>query len=246
MASRVIKFANKVLKLLRIVRSKQYLSVLLKCGVAPVDEHVDVISKLHLKTVVDVGANRGQFALLIRNCYPDAEIFSFEPLAAPAEKYSCVFKDDIKTKLFKVAVGQTKETKSMHVSKSDDSSSLLPITSKQNELFPGTAEDHEETVSVDLLENNVSVDQVKSPSMLKIDVQGYELEVLSGSLTMLSCFDFIYVECSYVELYEGQALAHDVVSVLADNGFQIKGIYNTAYDAEGECIQSDFLFIRSN
>ncbi len=236
---------NKMFKLLRIIKNKKYLSTLVRCGVAPVDEHFNVINKLQLTTVVDVGANRGQFALLVRNCFLDANIFSFEPLKAPAAKYLCVFKNDYKTKLFNVAIGSTNEVLNMHVSKSDDSSSLLPITSKQNELFPGTAEDRIESVHVGLLENYLHADQIKSPSMLKIDVQGYELEVLSGALSMLSSFDYIYVECSYIELYKGQSLARDVISMLYQNGFSVKGVYNTTYDRNGECVQSDFLFERS-
>ena len=237
-------FVHKAFKLLRVIKNKKYFSVLLRCGVAPVDEHVNVLNKLHLNTVIDVGANRGQFALLVRNCFPEAEIFSFEPLSEPAEKYSCVFKNDLKANLFRVAIGAVKETKNMHVSQADDSSSLLPITSKQNELFPGTAEDHREIVSVDLLENYINGSEVKSPSMLKIDVQGYELEVLNGSLSVLQSFDFVYVECSYIVLYKDQPLVHDVIKMLAANSFELVGVYNSSYDNDGCAIQADFLFKR--
>ncbi len=80
--------------------------------------------------------------------------------------------------------------------------------------------------------------------MLKLDVQGFEYEALSGCESMLSSFDLIYCECSFVELYSGQKLAADVVDWLSARGFRIKGIFNPAYDGQGQTIQADILFQR--
>jgi hypothetical protein len=77
-------------------------------------------------------------------------------------------------------------------------------------------------------------------------VQGYELEVLQGSQDLLEKFSHLYIECSYVELYQGQALAHQVIAWLSDRNFILKGVYNTYYDKSGQAIQSDLLFARAN
>jgi len=239
---KLIKNSKKILKLFRIIKNISYLKTLIRCGVAPVDEHCKILSLLNCSFVVDIGANRGQFALVVRNCFPHARIVSFEPLEVPANKYSCVFKDDDKVRLCKVAIGEENSTKTIHVSKSDDSSSLLPITATQSELFPGTEEERTETIEVNVLEDHITADEVVSPSLLKIDVQGYELEVLNGSLGILNYFDYIYVECSFVELYEGQAFASSIIAFLQNKSFALCGVYNMSYDQSGRAIQADFLF----
>jgi len=232
---------NKALKLFILFKSKLYIKGLFK-GCAAAIEHENVLLDLNCDLIVDVGANKGQFALAARSCFPKAKIVSFEPLDDPANKYLCVFKDDANVKLYKVAIGAEKSEASIHVSKSVDSSSLLPITSTQSQLFPGTEEDHVETINVDVLENYIDENEIDCRSLLKVDVQGYELEVLIGSISMLKCFEYIYVECSFVELYEGQAFASKVIDFLHKNYFVLHGVYNMCYDHDGKAIQADFLF----
>ncbi|GJL65528.1 MAG: hypothetical protein NPIRA05_04990 [Nitrospirales bacterium] len=196
-------------------------------------------------TVVDIGANRGQFALVARHCYPSAHIISFEPLPDPAEVFRAVFNDDRTVVLHEAAIGPEESRCVMHVSGHDDSSSLLSISALQSKIFPGTAEVSTIEVQVAPLENFIQPDDIIRPALLKLDVQGYEFEALVGSESLLSRFDFIYCECSFVELYTGQKLAADVVDWLSSRGFEIKGMYNSTYDADGQSVQADILFQRS-
>jgi FkbM family methyltransferase len=71
--------------------------------------------------VVDVGANRGQFALCVRRHYPQAQIFSFEPLHKPAATWRVVFADDPRARLFNKAIAASAGTAVMHVSRWDSS-----------------------------------------------------------------------------------------------------------------------------
>ena len=132
----------------------------------------------------------------------------------------------------------------MHVSASADSSSLLPISDRQSELFPGTEEVGTADVAVGLLDAYVSRDRIAAPAMLKIDVQGFELEVLRGSALLLPEFAYVYVEASFEALYEGQALISDVAAFLEEQGFVEAGRFNIAHTADGAPIQADFLFQR--
>ena len=101
-------------------------------------EHAEVISALKPKLVIDIGANRGQFALAARQFAPMANVVSFEPLAEPALVFERIFRGDSSVELYRSAIGPVKEQRNMHVSAKDDSSSLLPISSLQGEIFPGT------------------------------------------------------------------------------------------------------------
>jgi hypothetical protein len=113
-------------------------------------------------------------------------------------------------------------------------------------LFPGTVE--KETRQITVLPLSQALDETCLPptSLLKIDVQGFELEVLKGCEDLLDKFSHLYIECSFVELYERQALAHQVIAWLASRGFALVGVYNLYYARNGAAIQGDFLFIHCN
>lgn len=202
-----------------------------------------MLDALDCRTVVDVGANRGQFALAARHRWPAARIVSFEPLDKPAVVFRKVFAGDELVTLHTAAIGPTEELGTMHLSGRDDSSSLLAITKLQNAVFPGTAEVGTVRVRVAPLAAFLDEATIGVPALLKIDVQGYELEVLRGCAPLLGRFDRIYCECSFVELYRGQSLAGTVVDWLAARGYTLSGVFNATYD-RGRAIQADFLFAR--
>jgi len=72
--------------------------------------------------------------------HPNARIYAFEPLPDAAARYRRVFANDSNVTLFEAAISTEAGTATMHVSASADSSSLLPISARQSELFPGTEE----------------------------------------------------------------------------------------------------------
>jgi len=232
---------KRVAKLLTIMRHRDCLMAL-RHGVVTAAEHESAIKPLNCNMVVDVGANSGQFALIARHCFPQAKIISFESLSRPCEKFLTLFSDDKKVILHRVAVGAENGSAVIHVSAQDDSSSLLPITPLQETLFPGTKEKATENVQIRSLDAMISQDQITAPALLKMDVQGYELPVLEGCTKLLKRFDYVYVECSFMELYAGQSLADDVITFLRGYGFRFDGIYNLKYDSRGKTVQAEILF----
>ena len=76
-------------------------------------------------------------------------------------------------------------------------------------------------------------------------MQGYELEALRGCGSLLAHFTWVYCECSFLPLYEGQALADEVIAWLRERGLRLVGVYNLAYDRGGQAVQADFLFQRA-
>ncbi len=232
---------QKMAKLSTILRHPPLFRALLK-GVAAGTEHGRLLKSLGCMHVVDVGANCGQFALISRMCFPGARIDSFEPLVEPANQFKKVFANDANTHLHRCAIGSEKATMTIHVSERDDSSSLLPIGQNQSELFPHTGECEVRETPVLPLNEALEVDDVSTLALLKIDVQGFEMEVLKGCRSMLDYFSWVYVECSFIELYEGQALANEVIDFLHAHNFKLAGIYNMSYDRSGIAIQADFLF----
>jgi FkbM family methyltransferase len=192
-----------------------------------------------------VGANRGQFALMARKVFPHTAIHSFEPLEEASRIFKKIFANDANTHLYPYAIGPEITSSTIHVTKADDSSSLLPVTETLSAIFPAVVE--RETRQVEVLPlSQVLVDGLIPPaSLLKIDVQGFEFDVLRGCEDLLGKFSHLYIECSFIELYKGQALANQIISWLANKGFVLTGVYNLYYEKNGRAVQGDFLFCRT-
>lgn len=237
-------FQMRIDKLSRVIRSPRLLRALLLNRVFAGAEHHHILVE-NLEIVVDIGANRGQFTLAAREWAPQASVIAFEPLPEAAGKFREVMRGNLKVIIHQAAIGPEAGQTTIHVSASDDSSSLLSFLPLQNQLFPGTNEIRTESVMIAPLSNFVLPEQIVPPAMLKIDVQGYELEALRGCEELLFRFDYVYVECSFVELYSGQALADDIIAWLQKRGWCLIGIYNMTYDRKGRSIQADFLFENS-
>ncbi|RMF15981.1 MAG: FkbM family methyltransferase, partial [Alphaproteobacteria bacterium] len=185
----------------------------LRLGIGAAIEHVPSLKAMGpMTTVVDIGANRGQFALAARHVWPGVRIFSFEPLDGPAECAGRLFAHDDKFRLYRAAIAPQAGVATMHVAARDDSSSLLPIGEAQTKIFPGTEEVATVEVETGPLDVFLKARDIEPAALLKLDVQGFELEVLKGCEPLLDRFAAIYVECSFLPLYEGQALADEVIA----------------------------------
>lgn len=217
----------------------------LRHGVAAAIEHDGPIRALEVGTLIDVGANIGQFSLLTRALHPRANIHAFEPLPAMADRYADLFADDERVKLHRIAAGEGEGTAEIHVSGRPDSSSLLPISNLQNKIFPGTAEVSLLSIPVRAIDLVMQDADLHGPILVKLDVQGFELAALKGMTGLLGRVAHIYVEVSFMELYVGQPLAHEIIDWLAGQGFHIAGVHNISLTDDGVSVQADVLFLRS-
>lgn len=216
----------------------------LRHAVAPSSEHLALLRVLRPRTIIDVGANKGQFALAARLAGCAGEIYSFEPLPEPAATFRTIFAGDAQAHLVERAVSDAAGTAVLHESARADSSSLLAIGDRQVELFPGTAEVGSRAVNVGVLADELADLDLQAPTLLKIDVQGNELAVLRGAGTVLTRVEHVYVEVSFERLYSGQPLADQIVRYLFDRGYLLAEIGDVSF-VRGRCIQADLLFSRT-
>lgn len=214
-----------------------------RLGVGAAVEHTFVLDWSAPATVVDVGANRGQFSLIARLRRPGSQIIAFEPLSEPASVLRSLFREDDHFALHRLALGDREEELEMRVTVDDDSSSLLPIGKLQEQIFD-TTQRGTEKVGVRRLDTVTDGAEFQRPVLLKIDVQGFELSVLKGALETLEFIDFILVESSFIALYDNQALASDVIQFLSGHGFKLRGSFNQFQTRTAGPVQSDLLFSR--
>jgi FkbM family methyltransferase len=230
-------------KLLRLLADRRFRPGL-RHGVAATIEHAGALAGRSFASVVDVGANRGQFALLAVGLWPQARVFAFEPLPEPYAVLARIAAGGRRIQAFRAAIGPRAARAQMHVMQPDDCSSLLAPTARQHAIFPQTQVAGQTTVEIAPLDAFVGPGDLGAPALLKLDVQGFELAALEGCAALLDCFAAVYVECSFLPLYAGQALADEVIEHLRARDFRLAGIYNLAHDHEGRAAQAHFWFER--
>jgi len=216
----------------------------LRHGVAPTLEPQQMLRRLNPSMVIDVGANRGQFALDVLTACPKASLVSFEPLRNEADVYERILGSVPRVHLVRSAVGDVSGRATMHVSAAADSSSLHEPTELQSSTFPGTKKIGTEDVQIERLDDVRWPVEVPTSTLLKIDVQGHELGVLSGASALLEKIRWVYVEVSLAELYEGQALATEVFDALSASGYALSDL-STPVRRRGRTVQVDALFERT-
>lgn len=218
-------------------------TTLLREGVAAATEHAALIESLRPDTVLDVGANRGQFTLLVKGLMPAATVMAFEPVDEALAVLNRVATGLHGITVVPVACGAERATTTLHVARDDDNSSLLPPTRQQIALAPGASTTHRASVLVEPLDDLVDIGVLRGTSLLKMDVQGTEIDVLQGSAGLLASLSYVYVELSFLERYVGQCRPADVVRHLEGSGFELVHLHNPVLGPRG-LVQADALFAR--
>ena len=235
---------TKIKKFIRIIFTfdTDLYYFLLKYLVSPSFEHLPIIKKYHSNSFIDIGSNKGQFSLAIKLINPKAKIILIEPIKNCFNIISKIFENKNLYYVYNVACGNKETISNLNVSNKNDSSSILDIQDQLN-FFPKTYYKNQVLVNVIKLKNIQKKILLKRPTFLKIDVQGFELEVLKGS--NLKVIDYILVECSFVHLYRDQPLFEEIKSYLNLNNFNLILETNKTLK-KGINIQSDFLFKASS
>ena len=241
--TRISDLLHKAVKLLRILVKPDYRHAV-RQGVAAAVEHEQVVFPREYGSVIDVEANRGQFALFALHRFPKALLTCFEPLPAAHSKLKTIVGEDARVSSHQCAVGAEAGSLSLNVTRSDDSSSLLRPTALQLRTFRDTETVSSTQVDVVRLDDVIDLDGLLEPFLLKIDVQGFELEVLRGAERLLQKDGDVLVEASFAEFYEGQALIDEVVVTMRAYEYRLRGIFSITKGADGVPLQGDLLFSR--
>lgn len=203
--------------------------------------------EIGIKTVMDIGANTGQFANEIREILPDVFIYSFEPLKDCYEALSKSHVNDKKFKAYNMALGNQNGKTTIHRSSYSPSSSLRTMADNHKRLYPHTAGSTDEIIEIRRLDdiNELNPAKLEKEILVKMDVQGFEDKVIDGGKKFLENVKVVMTEISFIPLYDGQPLFANIYKMLTDLGFKYAGsIHQKREKKNGRMIAEDALFER--
>lgn len=205
------------------------------------------IQNMGIRSVLDVGAHEGKTAVCFLSLFPDAHIYSFEPIPECFAKLNEKISGNKRCRAFNLAVGENIGVIEFHQSAYSPSSSILPMAKAHEEAFPFTQGGNKVEVNVITLDHFIQENKLENPLAIKIDVQGFEWQVIKGATETLKKTKLLLIETSFVELYKYQKLFADIYNEMIRLGFIYAGSFDQLFDPHnGIPIQQDAIFIKKN
>lgn len=208
-----------------------------------------IIEYFNINTIYDIGANTGQYASELFELGFKGRIISFEPLSKPHMKLELNSKNNPQWYVHdKCAIGNINGDTLINISKNSVSSSILPILDAHIKSAKDSVYIDSERVVVKTFDSIFSTYyHTNEKSLLKIDTQGFESEVLDGAVNSLSDITLIQCELSLVPLYKDQKLFKEMISKIESFGFTMWSIRSGFTNGDnGRTLQVDAIFINNN
>lgn len=217
----------------------------------PAQEHLaELFARTRPDCVLDVGANEGQYGRLLRAHGYRGWIVSFEPVAGAFEQLVEVAGRDRRWRVFRLALGAHTELRRIAVAEVSQLSSFRKFTKYASAELPGaSAVTHTEDVEIRTL-NDVWNDSLgvlpRTKVFLKLDTQGWDLEVLKGANDVFEQLVGLQLEASLTPVYEGVPTFAQMVEHVASLGFDLTGVFPVNRDSLFRLIEVDCVFINSH
>lgn len=206
-------------------------------GLSIVEDIARLVTVEKMNVIFDVGANKGDATIEFAQSFPRAIIYSFEPdQATLPELRRRTDSYQARVKVFNFALGARTESRELTINKSSGGNSFLDISPGIGQFAAGdwTQPVAKAQAEIQTLDHFCSVNNIKIIDLLKVDTQGFEMEVLKGGSQVItpSRTKVIHIEVLFVELYKNQAFFDQVYKELANRGFRLVGLYNPFYKTE--------------
>lgn len=213
---------------------------------APAERRARLLGAYDVDLVVDVGANVGQYAAALRAAGYEGRVTSFEPLAAPYAVLADAADGDRAWEAWRLALGARRGAARANVAEDPRNSSVLKVGERHLRAVPDSRTVAVENVRMERLDDLwPHLTAGARHPYLKIDTQGYELEVLRGAGSALDDVVLVEAELSLLPTYDAGPLFGDVVPFLAGRGFAPVAFEGVLDDlATGEMLQADAIFAR--
>lgn len=213
-------------------------------------QHVAGMLELYgVNCVFDVGANKGQYAQRLRRFGYTGRIVSFEPTSEHFAKLEKAAADDPDWWVYQYGLGREDTTSTIHVGW-NTMNSLLPPSEYGKDRYLRFAKSDTEEIQIRRLDSMMekALDGIDEPRpFLKMDTQGYDLEVFAGGGDRVAEFVGLQSEVAVLRLYEGSPPMTEAIGVYEAGGFGITGMYPVTREANtGRVIEFDCVMMRAD
>jgi hypothetical protein len=143
-----------------------------------------------------------------------------------------------------MALGNSTGTLEFYSNAYSHASSALQVSELQKNMLPKTATSRRIEVPVQRLDDLRNKVPFNPPVLLKMDVQGFEMEVLKGAINSLGQIDYLLFETSFVQIYDGEPLFDEMHHFVKELGFELIGPVGFLQSEKLQVLQMDMLYTR--
>ncbi len=196
--------------------------------------------------IFDIGANVGQSTTKYRSYFPEARVYAFEPHPDSYRQFIQAHGYDPLVFAYQAALGPQKGSQEFYATKVPEASSVLPPEPFLMERSPKRNYDFEkfsvQVLTLDQVMQEASLDRI---DLLKIDIQGYEVEAFRGAKKSLreSKISIIYIEVLFAENYVGQCNFLDVQTFLDQYKYTLWDIFPFVWTSQGRLWTANAIFV---
>jgi len=197
--------------------------------------------------ILDIGGGIGASLKLFTENFPDRKIMVFEPVTENFKAIKERFPSFTNIEFIKHAVGNENIEKQINIAGRPTSSSLLPLSADPvSDVFneSNLGKTGIETITMVKLDDFLAKNQDEI-GIMKIDVQGYELDVLKGAETTLKRTDIVVLEANNHEGYIGSAKYYDIDRYLRERNFTLYDILPSIVD-NGKLKEWDMIYMNNS
>lgn len=212
---------------------------------------LDVIACLRAEDadcVLDVGAHLGEFGEALRGAGWTGPIVSFEPVSSSFEQLRGRAAEDPRWTVQRMALGRSRETATIGVTAGTNLSSFLDLTdlatTRWPELAQRTGSEQVEVYRLDDVLSDAVAPLDPRRIFLKLDTQGFDLEVFAGAAGSMDRIVGLLAEVSFQPVYRGMPHYLDALAEFERAGFTPVGFYPITRDGRRRLIEADCLMVR--
>lgn len=190
--------------------------------------------------IIDVGANVGNWSAMSESYLKPKKLFMIEPLPELIKQLNLRFNDFYRYTIWQGVFDESEGTKIFNITTSCSSSSILKPFSHISKNISAdltlqkTINVTSSTIDSFCINNNISFIDI-----LKLDIQGAELRVLKGAVNVLPKIQYIILEVSFQEIYEGQVLFCEIHNWLSEREYELCRLFDLNSDKNGRLFQAD-------
>jgi FkbM family methyltransferase len=195
---------------------------------------------------LDVGANAGQTLSEMKKFFPNSSVFCFEPDSNTFRQLSKAASQYDHAEVFQLALGDVSGNALLHRNRDSVTNSLLPNSDNiyQVHIAEPMSPVGNERVRVQTLTEWTLQQKIGFVDVLKTDCQGYDLRVLRGAGSLLTekKIGWVCAEILFIDLYNGQSYADEILAFMRQHGYALYGFYELERDGEGRLTWGNALF----